>query len=117
MDIADLQSWDRGRLAALHDQAGWHIGAVAITAPHRPSGRHDLAELDELELDVNCYTAVVRAGLRTIEDIVKADSSGDLALANNIGPKRLGAIREALAEYRARHAAPSVAADRFEEDD
>ena len=108
MDIDGLHSFDRGRLAELHDRAAWHIGMPACAVPGESTdgdaaraagGVYELARfgVDADTLAVLAY----RGGIRRVEDIERSPDD-ELLRIQRIGPKRLAAIRAAVRRYRGR---------------
>jgi hypothetical protein len=108
MDIEGLQSFDRGRLAELHERAAWHIGVPASAIPvgsaegdaaRAPGGVYDLGRfgVDADTLSVLAY----RGGIRRVEDVERS-TDDELLSIQRIGPKRLAAIRAAVGRYRER---------------
>ena len=106
MDIDGLQSFDRGRLAELHERAAWHIGVPSSAVPvgsaegdaaRAPGGVYDLGRfgVDADTLAVLAY----RGGIRSVEDVERS-TDDELLGIQRIGPKRLAAIRAAVRRYK-----------------
>jgi hypothetical protein len=110
MDIDGLRHFERGRLAALHERAGWHIGVPATVVPvdssdgdaaRAPGGVY---ELGRFGVDADTLAVLVyRGGIRLVVELERLPDS-DVLDIRRIGPKRLGAIRAAIRRYRATHA-------------
>src|SRR4051794_37819527 len=78
MDVDDLRSFDRGRLAELHERAAWHIGVPALAVPfseavsdydaaRTPGGVYDLGRFG---VDAETLAVLLhRGGLRRVEDV------------------------------------------------
>jgi hypothetical protein len=108
MDIDGVQSFDRGRLADLHERAAWHIGMPACAVPvgsadgdaaRAAGGVYELARfgVDADTLAVLAY----RGGIRRVKDVERSTDDELLGILR-IGPKRLAAIRVAVRRYRNR---------------
>jgi hypothetical protein len=141
LDIEDLQPYDRGELARLHAVAGAHIAEPVLTIPAgwrvvgggsvstgaavlsdvlatdadrqmRAAVMRGPGGIDELELDFEAYAPLVRASLLTVDDVELADREHRLAILRGIGPKRLAAIRAAVATHRERQAGDQRSTER-----
>jgi hypothetical protein len=108
IDVSGLQLFDRGRLAALHERAAWHIGIgkLVIPADWSASSRRDVIvgsgavnELGPFGVDAQTLAALTYdARLVEIEQIERR-TDAELLRIPRIGPKRLQAIREAIERY------------------
>ena len=108
LDVEGLRSFDRGRLAELHERASWHVGVQAWAAPvseassdcgsaRAPGGVYDLGRFG---IDAETLGALLhRGGLRCVEDVERR-TDGELLAIHRIGPKRLAMIRAAVNRYR-----------------
>lgn len=120
MEVEGLSLWDRGRLAELHEKAAWHVGQPTLRVPTEweapPATRQGEAGDDDVQVLANfgldqvlCANLVYRhkLGDRIID--IERRTDDELLDVGGIGPKRLNAIRLAIARWRAATTTAEVA--------